>query len=103
MCLLEVVFQLTHFNLIGAHYALEDLSQDDWFDVISLDWTIDPASARKRTLGNVTLQGNADPSLLYATDDTIKETVREMLVGFGPSSRYIGNLGHGKNTSFMFS
>ena len=34
----------------GAHYAIEDLANSD-YDVVSLDWTIKPAFA-KRLVGN---------------------------------------------------
>lgn len=78
----------------GAHYALEELAQSE-YDGMSLDWTIDPESARKRTAGNITLQGNADPCLLYGNKDTIREYVRNMLQGFGTKERLIANLGHG--------
>lgn len=40
----------------GAHYALEDLSQTP-YDVVGLDWTMDPQEAIVRTGGRVTLQG----------------------------------------------
>lgn len=40
----------------GAHYALESLSNTP-YDVVGLDWTIDPTDAIKRTGGRVTLQG----------------------------------------------
>ncbi|KAI9012897.1 uroporphyrinogen decarboxylase [Gaertneriomyces semiglobifer] len=77
----------------GAHYALE-LLPPTHFDIVSLDWTIDPATARKRTNGSVALQGNADPSLLYAPRDTIRSHVKRMMNGFG-RRKYIANLGHG--------
>lgn len=80
----------------GAHYALESLSAPDvGYDIISLDWTLDPAEARRRTGGQITLQGNADPSLLYGPKETIKEEVATMLEKFGTKERYIANLGHG--------
>ncbi|TPX66049.1 uroporphyrinogen decarboxylase [Spizellomyces sp. 'palustris'] len=80
----------------GAHYALESLSTPDIdYDIMSLDWTIDPVDARRRTGGRVTLQGNADPSLLYAPKETIKHEVATMLQKFGTKERYIANLGHG--------
>ncbi|KAI9101195.1 Uroporphyrinogen decarboxylase [Phlyctochytrium arcticum] len=78
----------------GAHYALESLT-DIGYDVISLDWTMDPSVSRKRVDSNVSLQGNADPSLLYAPPATIKKAVAEMLEKFGTKERYIANLGHG--------
>lgn len=76
-----------------GHYALEDLSQSH-YDVVSLDWTIDPRSARERTGGKVSLQGNMDPCALYAPKERISEIVKKMLYGFGTRG-YIANLGHG--------
>ncbi|KAI7809495.1 uroporphyrinogen decarboxylase [Triplophysa rosa] len=76
-----------------GHYGLEDLS-DSGYEVVSLDWTIDPCSARLRTGGKVSLQGNMDPCALYATKERISEIVKKMLEGFGMKG-YIANLGHG--------
>lgn len=76
-----------------AHYALAELSQSG-YDVVSLDWTIDPRNARKKVGPNVTLQGNLDPCVLYTSPDRIAESVREMIEAFG-TQRYIANLGHG--------
>ncbi|KAJ3044633.1 Uroporphyrinogen decarboxylase in heme biosynthesis [Rhizophlyctis rosea] len=80
----------------NAHYALETLSDpSSGYDIVSLDWTLDPQEARRRTGGRVTLQGNADPALLYAPKEVIEREVEVMLRKFGPSERYIANLGHG--------
>ncbi|XP_028833293.1 uroporphyrinogen decarboxylase [Denticeps clupeoides] len=76
-----------------GHYALEDLSESH-YEVVGLDWTIDPSSARVRTEGKVSLQGNMDPCALYAPKARISEIVRKMLEGFGTQG-YIANLGHG--------
>lgn len=76
-----------------AHYALEWLSNSD-YDVISIDWTIDPKIARQRVGPNITLQGNLDPCALYSDSSTIESTVRDMISSFR-SHRYIANLGHG--------
>ncbi|XP_030630028.1 uroporphyrinogen decarboxylase [Chanos chanos] len=76
-----------------GHYALEDLSESH-YEVVGLDWTIDPRSSRERTGGKVTLQGNMDPCALYASKEDISETVKKMLEGFGTRG-YIANLGHG--------
>ena len=75
-----------------AHYALPKLSETKC-SVIGLDWTIDPLSARKYS-GNKTLQGNADPCLLYADDKKIISETHAMLKAFGKQN-YICNLGHG--------
>lgn len=75
-----------------AHYALANISQTSC-NTIGLDWTIDPLKARAVT-GNKTLQGNADPCLLYADEKMIVSETQAMLRSFG-KNRYICNLGHG--------
>lgn len=75
-----------------AHYALENISRTSC-NTIGLDWTINPAKARALT-GTKTLQGNADPCLLYANAETILRETTAMLNAFG-KDRYICNLGHG--------
>ena len=78
-----------------AHYALETLGQSrEFYDVVSLDWTICPEDARKRVAEGLTLQGNLDPCGLYADTDYIDEMVQQMLAKFG-TQKYIANLGHG--------
>ena len=77
----------------GAHYALPALSETD-FNVIGIDWTMDPASARTAVGREKALQGNLDPCMLYADPGTIRRAVRQMLLGFGPVG-HIANLGHG--------
>jgi uroporphyrinogen decarboxylase len=77
----------------GAHYALEALADTD-YDVISLDWTLDPAEARKRVQGKVALQGNLDSSVFFASKDVIERETCHMIDQFGPQS-FIANLGHG--------
>ncbi|TSO25254.1 Uroporphyrinogen decarboxylase [Bagarius yarrelli] len=76
-----------------GHYALEDLSQSH-YEVVGLDWTIDPRAARQRTGGAVSLQGNMDPCALYAPKESISDIVKKMVEAFGTRG-YIANLGHG--------
>ncbi|CAH2310573.1 uroporphyrinogen decarboxylase [Pelobates cultripes] len=76
-----------------AHYALENLSQSG-YEVVGLDWTIQPQEARERTGNRVTLQGNMDPCALYASKEDIEKTVQKMIESFGCRG-YIANLGHG--------
>ena len=76
----------------GAYYALEDLAATS-YDVIGLDWTMDPREARRR-VGNKTLQGNLDPCMLFASKERIREEVRKMIDAFGDGP-HIANLGHG--------
>ncbi len=75
-----------------AHYATEKISQTSCSS-IGLDWTINPQSARSQA-GNKTLQGNADPCLLYASEEKIIRETNQMLKAFG-KNKYICNLGHG--------
>lgn len=77
----------------GAHYALDALA-DTRYDVIGLDWTMDPARARSIVGDRAVLQGNLDPCALYATPTEIRRHVQQMLAGFGPRG-HIANLGHG--------
>lgn len=79
-----------------AHFALESLgsSPGTLYDVVSLDWTIDPRQARERVASGVTLQGNLDPCALYADAATIDAMTEKMLQAFGTRG-YIANLGHG--------
>lgn len=77
----------------GVPYALEALADTD-YDVLSLDWTMDPAAVRRTVKGQVALQGNLDPCALYATPQDIRRRVAEMLERFGPRG-HIANLGHG--------
>ncbi len=64
-------------------------------DAVGLDWTIDIADARARVGDKVALQGNMDPSMLYATPERIREEVASILAGYGEGSGHVFNLGHG--------
>ncbi|KXZ50293.1 hypothetical protein GPECTOR_17g932 [Gonium pectorale] len=63
-------------------------------DVIGVDWTTDMADARRRIPSNVSLQGNVDPAILFASEDAIEDAVRDCLRK-GGGQRHILNLGHG--------
>lgn len=77
----------------NAHYALESLAETA-YDVISLDWSMDPQAARLLIGEKSVLQGNLDPCALYADPDAIRREVQHMLAGFG-AQNHIANLGHG--------
>jgi len=64
-------------------------------DALGLDWTTDIGQARARVGQQVTLQGNMDPSMLYAPKERIREEVADILQRFGHGSGHIFNLGHG--------
>ncbi|TDB45092.1 uroporphyrinogen decarboxylase [Photorhabdus luminescens] len=64
-------------------------------DALGLDWTTDIADARRRVGNKVALQGNMDPSMLYASPERIEQEVSTILQGFGAGSGHVFNLGHG--------
>ena len=83
---------VTVFAKGGAH-LLPQLAELDC-RTLGLDWQTDPHKARQWVGEEKTLQGNLDPSVLYAAPDTIREKTKEMLANFG-TRRHIANLGHG--------
>nr|VFJ89483.1 MAG: uroporphyrinogen decarboxylase [Candidatus Kentron sp. H]VFJ91025.1 MAG: uroporphyrinogen decarboxylase [Candidatus Kentron sp. H]VFJ97334.1 MAG: uroporphyrinogen decarboxylase [Candidatus Kentron sp. H] len=68
---------------------------DTGCDAIGLDWTTEMGKARGRVGDRVALQGNADPCILYAPPERIRQEVGAILEGFGHGSGHIFNLGHG--------
>jgi uroporphyrinogen decarboxylase len=63
-------------------------------DVIGLDWRIPLHEGWKR-LGNVAVQGNLDPVLLFADWKQVKAGARRILDQAGGKPGHIFNLGHG--------
>ena len=70
-------------------------------DVVGVDWTVDLGGARRRVGANVALQGNLDPTVLFAGPDAIRREARRVLASFGAFVRdgarngHVFNLGHG--------
>lgn len=73
---------------------LESMAQTG-FDALGLDWTTDIGEARQRVGSKVALQGNMDPSVLYASPTRIEQEVATILEAYGPGSGHVFNLGHG--------
>jgi uroporphyrinogen decarboxylase len=67
-------------------------------DALGLDWTTDLGPARVRVGHRVALQGNMDPSVLYAGPERIEAEVDAILEGFGAGTGHVFNLGHGIHT-----
>ena len=78
----------------GVHYNLNRLVNIG-ADVLGLDWTMDLGKVRKEVGDKVALQGNLDPTILYANKDYIKEAVKDVLKSFGKGNGHVFNLGHG--------
>jgi uroporphyrinogen decarboxylase len=64
-------------------------------DALGIDWTTDLGDARARVGSRVALQGNMDPSILYASADRIRSEVATVLASYGNGSGHVFNLGHG--------
>jgi uroporphyrinogen decarboxylase len=78
----------------GVHFGMQELASSG-ADVIGLDWTMNLGEVRRRVSNKVALQGNLDPTVLYAPKEKIKEKVVGVLKSFGEGSGHIFNLGHG--------
>lgn len=82
----------------GANHAIAQLARDSGWDVLSLDWCIDPVIARDLAADKVALQGNIDPNILYGGREAIEREVKRTAEAFrvqGKSKAHIFNLGHG--------
>ena len=77
----------------GCWFALQEMAKSN-ASALGVDWTITPQNARYLTGGNITLQGNFDPSRLLSPPSEIKKMVHKMINDFG-KDKYIVNLGHG--------
>ncbi|MCS7291572.1 MAG: uroporphyrinogen decarboxylase [Gloeomargarita sp. SKYBB_i_bin120] len=78
--------------IYGSGAILELMAQSG-VDVISLDWTVEMGAARRR-LGDLCVQGNLDPGVLFGPPALIRERVKEIIQQAGPVG-HIMNLGHG--------
>lgn len=78
----------------GGGLWLEAIA-DTGCDAVGLDWSVDIREAKKRIGHKVALQGNMDPSVLYAPAARIEQEVKNILAGFGEGSGHVFNLGHG--------
>jgi len=78
----------------GANHSLSDIASTGC-DVVGLDWTIDISEAKALIGDGVALQGNLDPTILYATKQVIEQRVQEIADRMGEPTGHIFNLGHG--------
>ena len=79
--------------LNGCATLLESMATSG-ADVISIDWRIPMAEARKRLGDRVAIQGNLDPCTLLGPPERIEARTKEILEQAGPVG-HILNLGHG--------
>lgn len=78
----------------GAGHVLDDLA-DAGADVVGIDWRVDLGEAFDRIGGKVAIQGNMDPTMLYAPIPMIEAEVRRLAAQVAGRPGHIFNLGHG--------
>ncbi|MCD5977373.1 uroporphyrinogen decarboxylase [Pseudomonas quasicaspiana] len=78
----------------GGGLWLESMAETG-ADALGLDWTTNIGDARRRVGDKVALQGNMDPSVLYASPQAIRAEVARILASYGSGHGHVFNLGHG--------
>ncbi len=64
-------------------------------DSLGVDWTKNIGDVRREIGGTKALQGNMDPTVLFAPKERIREEVRRVLESYGDGPGHVFNLGHG--------
>ncbi|MDR0234037.1 MAG: uroporphyrinogen decarboxylase [Zoogloeaceae bacterium] len=82
----------------GGGLWLEDIAGSGC-DAVGLDWTVDLGKARQQAGGKVALQGNLDPSTLFAPPQAIAREAEKILTSYRAAgddmTGLVFNLGHG--------
>lgn len=91
----------------GSAGLLERMAQSG-VDIVSVDWTVDMAEARRRLGPGVGVQGNIDPCALFGSQAFIRDRILDTIRKAG-NQGHILNLGHGilpgtpeENAAFFF-
>ncbi|BBB23322.1 uroporphyrinogen decarboxylase [Abyssogena phaseoliformis symbiont OG214] len=87
------IIPVTLFTKGGA-MRLEQIANSGC-DGVALDWTVELNDAQRRIGAKVTLQGNLDPCVLYASPEKIRKEVKKILSQFQGNTGHVFNLGHG--------
>jgi len=77
----------------GTSHLLSSLARSG-ADVLSLDWRVDLAEARRQLGPRIALQGNVDPCQLLGPEHRVRAAAREAIAKTGGVG-HILNLGHG--------
>lgn len=93
--IIEALKEETHVIAYGkgCWFALQEMAKSG-ASALGVDWTCSARNARYLSGGEITLQGNFDPSRLFSSPEQIKIMVHQMINDFGKDN-YIVNLGHG--------
>lgn len=77
----------------GSAGVLERMAMSG-VDIVSVDWTVDMAEARRRLGYEVGVQGNIDPCALFGSKEFIRDRILDTIRKAGDRG-HILNLGHG--------
>jgi len=77
----------------ASHHLLPAVTESG-ADVLSCDWRVNLTELRETIGPKVALQGNLDPAVLFAPQEHIRKTTKEILGQLGGVG-HILNLGHG--------
>lgn len=94
------VFQELGNQVPSIHFAtnsstLLSLMREAGGDVIGVDWRIHLGEAWEKVGYDVGIQGNLDPTVLFAPPEKIRDAVRAILAAAQNRFGHIFNLGHG--------
>ncbi len=64
-------------------------------DVLGVDWSKELGTVRAEIGGSKALQGNLDPTILFAPKEKIRSETERVLQNYGKHAGHIFNLGHG--------
>ena len=91
----------------GSAGLLERMAQAEP-DIVTVDWTVDMADARRRLGAQMKVQGNLDPGVLFGSKAFIRDRILDTIRKAG-NRGHILNLGHGvlpntpeENVAFFF-
>ncbi|RZM81903.1 uroporphyrinogen decarboxylase [Leptolyngbya iicbica] len=93
---------------ISGSAGVLELMGESGVDIVSVDWTVDMAEARRRLGPGMAVQGNVDPAALFGSKDFIRDRILDTVQKAGRQG-HILNLGHGilpgtpeENAAFFF-
>ncbi|MCG8362606.1 MAG: uroporphyrinogen decarboxylase [Pseudanabaenales cyanobacterium] len=79
---------------ISGSAGIFDMMAESGVDIVSVDWTIDMADARRRLGPDIGVQGNIDPCVLFGSQEFIRQRMLDTIHKAG-NRGHILNLGHG--------
>ncbi|HEY9877885.1 MAG TPA: uroporphyrinogen decarboxylase, partial [Leptolyngbyaceae cyanobacterium] len=79
---------------ISGSAGVLELMGESGVDIVSVDWTVDMADARRRLGPNIGVQGNVDPAVLFGAKPVIRDRILDTIRKAG-NRGHILNLGHG--------